>query len=219
MDIAAHRGAAKLLLEVTAVSGTTPSLSVFVDTSPSGNTWQQIGLFTATTAAGFKRLTVSGCERYVRVRWTIAGTDTPTFTFSVTGEAHQIFCQLEDVSALGAVSDAITDLSPDTKARGLIAGSDIVANYLQAGGDMPKLTWGDELRRAAAIISAYDLICGRGFDPNEYDSNFRTRYEDVIKWLEKIAAGELEPTEPPDEEDPDTGSGGAFIVTTAKRGW
>lgn len=81
-------GTLRLLLDVTAASGTTPSMTVTVETSFDGSTnWAAIGTaFTAATGVTSQRKTYPGCDRYVRGVTTISGT-TPSFTFSLTGEA------------------------------------------------------------------------------------------------------------------------------------
>jgi len=76
-----------VILNVTAVSGTTPSLTVEVQWSNDGTTFVSAGTpdtFTAITAAGTaqKSMTVKG--RYVRLKYTVSGT-TPSFTFDALG--------------------------------------------------------------------------------------------------------------------------------------
>jgi hypothetical protein len=79
-------------LDVTAASGTTPNLTVFVESTVDGTNWDVLpgGTFAAKTAAGREviNLTAPVVARRVRVRWAITGT-TPSFTFSVRlqGEA------------------------------------------------------------------------------------------------------------------------------------
>lgn len=80
------RGVLRLDLTVSAASGTLPSLQVDVQTSKDGTTWRAIGGFTALAAAGTQRASFPGCDRFARASWTISGT-TPSFTFSVDGEA------------------------------------------------------------------------------------------------------------------------------------
>lgn len=78
---------AVLTLVITAVSGTTPSLTVSIDTSPDNSTWTAIAAYAAqtTTTAGVRKL-FTGVDQYIRASWTISGT-TPSFTFAVTGIA------------------------------------------------------------------------------------------------------------------------------------
>lgn len=72
-----------LVLDVTAASGTGPSLTVNVQTSDDNTSWRTLQSFTAVTAApANQHLSVGGMDRYLRFSWTITGT-TPSFTFSV----------------------------------------------------------------------------------------------------------------------------------------
>jgi hypothetical protein len=77
---------AELLLDVTAASGTTPSLTVTIEESHDGTTWRTVSAFAAKTAVGTERKSFSIAGRYYRVSWAITGT-TPSFTFSVSGTA------------------------------------------------------------------------------------------------------------------------------------
>lgn len=76
----------RLDLTVSAASGTTPSLTVSIETSKDGSTWRSLGSFVAATTTTSERKSFVGCDRYARVSYTISGT-TPSFTFSVKGEA------------------------------------------------------------------------------------------------------------------------------------
>lgn len=76
----------RLTLGVTAASGTTPSMTVTVETSPDNSTWTSLGSFSAATAVGSQAKVFSGCDRYVRANAAISGT-TPSFTYSVSGTA------------------------------------------------------------------------------------------------------------------------------------
>ena len=68
-------------LNITAISGTTPSLTVTLQDSPDGITWYNIpaGTFTAATTISTQRLTISNVGQYVRTISTVTGT-TPSFT-------------------------------------------------------------------------------------------------------------------------------------------
>ncbi len=73
-------------LHITAVSGTTPSMTVkFQDATTSGGAYTDIagGAFSAKTAIGGSRLVIPGTIRqFVKCVWKITGT-TPSFTFAV----------------------------------------------------------------------------------------------------------------------------------------
>ena len=79
-------GPAKVIraqLEVTAVSGTTPTLDVVIEDTLDGVNWNVIGTFTQATVATRQVLNIAtSFAETIRVRYTVGGT-TPSFTFSV----------------------------------------------------------------------------------------------------------------------------------------
>jgi hypothetical protein len=81
------RTTVRLLLDVTAKGADVDeTLDVTVETSHDGATWRSLGAFAQKTAVGSERKSFAGCDRFVRVSYTVGGT-TPSFTFSVEGEA------------------------------------------------------------------------------------------------------------------------------------
>lgn len=72
------------LLDVTAASGTSPTLDVKFQTSDNGTDWFDLpsDAFTQSTAGVKKALKLSNFGRYVRASYTIGGTS-PSFTFSL----------------------------------------------------------------------------------------------------------------------------------------
>lgn len=71
------------LLSVTAASGTSPNLTVFIEDTLDGINWFTVGTFAARTAVGTETINVTSpfADR-IRARWAISGT-TPSFTFSL----------------------------------------------------------------------------------------------------------------------------------------
>lgn len=71
-------------LDVTAASGTTPTLDVVLEDSLDGGaTFNTVATFTQRTAAGRQVVDITTpFSDQLRVRWTIGGT-TPSFTFAV----------------------------------------------------------------------------------------------------------------------------------------
>lgn len=78
--------ALRIQLDVTAASGTTPTLDVVIEDTLDGVNWNAVGAaFTQRTAPGRQVIDIQGLfHGQMRVRWTIGGT-TPSFTFSVRG--------------------------------------------------------------------------------------------------------------------------------------
>lgn len=78
----------RVQLSVTAVSGTSPSMTVVLEDTIDGTNWNTIGTFAAKTAAGREVINVTTpFAETVRATWTITGT-TPSFTFSILAHAE-----------------------------------------------------------------------------------------------------------------------------------
>lgn len=74
-----------IFLSCTAASGTTPTLTVYIDTSADGTNWSEYGTtFDVLTTTGNAAVGIEKFGKYVRIRCVIAGTN-PSFTFSVIG--------------------------------------------------------------------------------------------------------------------------------------
>jgi hypothetical protein len=79
----------RVMVKVTSVSGTAPSLNVYLE-GKYETTGDYVSLLSRTgiTSAGVYELgqVDNLCFRYVRVRWEVSGTS-PSFTFGVYGQA------------------------------------------------------------------------------------------------------------------------------------
>jgi hypothetical protein len=78
----------ELLLKVTAVSGTNPSLSVYIEGKfEATGDYKPLVYQEGITGTGIWYLTINPCIfRYIRVRWVLGGTS-PSFTFGVYAQA------------------------------------------------------------------------------------------------------------------------------------
>lgn len=75
-----------IYLNVTAVSGTTPSMTVTYQSSPDGVTYYDHTAGAAITAAGVQMIKIpTNSGTYGRISYAISGT-TPSFTFSAVVE-------------------------------------------------------------------------------------------------------------------------------------
>lgn len=77
-----------LLANVTARSGTTPTLDILVEEAQdsSGTNNRTVGSFTQFTNTGTQRKSFAIADKYYRITWTIGGT-TPSFTFDISGHS------------------------------------------------------------------------------------------------------------------------------------
>lgn len=76
-----------LVLNITAASGTTPTLVVSVEWSMDGSNWapaETPDAFTQMTGTGLKAKVFQVKAPNYRIVWVVGGT-TPSFTFTVTG--------------------------------------------------------------------------------------------------------------------------------------
>lgn len=78
----------RVQLEVTAASGTSPSLAVSLEDTIDGTNWNTIGTFTAKTGPSREVVNVTTpFAGTVRATWAVTGT-TPSFTFSILAHAE-----------------------------------------------------------------------------------------------------------------------------------
>lgn len=82
-------------LRISNVSGTLPTLDVVIQTSQDNTNWATLYTFTRQNAAatvlyGVPNDTEWGFGTYLRINYTIGGTDTPTFTFSVIASMKEV---------------------------------------------------------------------------------------------------------------------------------
>lgn len=80
--------ALRVQLDVTAVSGTTPTLNVVIEDTLDGSTFNTIATFTQKTAVSREvvNVTLPFSDR-LRVRWTIGGTS-PSIVFGVVAASN-----------------------------------------------------------------------------------------------------------------------------------
>ena len=82
-------------LRISNVSGTLPTLDVVIQTSQDNSNWATLYTFVqqndeATVLYGVPNDTEWGFGTYLRINYTIGGSDTPTFTFSVIASMKEV---------------------------------------------------------------------------------------------------------------------------------
>lgn len=89
VDAASEYDSVDIYLDVTAVSGTSPSMTVTYQTSmDGGTTWFDVTAGAAITAAGKQAINVSRPGAMGRISYAITGT-TPSFTFSAIAQLRR----------------------------------------------------------------------------------------------------------------------------------
>lgn len=217
-DIGALRSAARLTLDVTATSGTEPRLSVAIETSSNSSTgWRQVARFDQAQTPTSIKLSMFGLDRYIRAVWTISGT-TPSFTFSVSGEAHVIYATPDDVTNLAINSAATDGITDSVKAEACLSASADADSRLPPRYTLPLAAWGQDIRERVAQIAAYTMMRHRGFMPEGVDELIVKDKDDAQRWLSKAGAGTITPSGIVDST-PNKRGGAPRVFSRPARGW
>lgn len=219
VDIGATRSAVKLALELTAISGAGASLVVSLETSADGATgWRLVDSWAALTAVAKVQLCAADLSRWVRVKWTLAGT-TPSATFVVSGKAHQLFLQISDVTSTELPATAIASVPKTVQANALIVASADGETALASSFTLPIVTMtSDDMMQRLAAIAAYHIMKFRGFQPQGTDELIIKAFDDAQSWLLRVSQAKIRPAGIVDSA-PTVYEGGAAVVTNAPRGW
>jgi phage gp36-like protein len=136
-----------------------------------------------------------------------------------------VYAEVDDLQrpALGLPHRALEGFSASDIEAGLEATSRFADGYIARTYTMPLKEYSDDLRLCVCVITAYNLMCGRGFNPEGGDEQLRLRYEDMLRWLRDIAAGKVRPpgfVDSSTSPDPGgNGSAGASVESQPPRGW
>lgn len=220
VDVSALRRMLRLSLDVTAVAGTNPKLTVYVETRRnSSGAWRQLGAFQPVTAAQSVPLKTFGtCDQYVRARWTIEGTNSPSFTFAVTGAAHVLYAEPADITSTQMQPGALENVENTIQLECCLAATDEADGYIGGGYTLPLAAWGADLRMHVAALALYRVMHRRGFKPEGVDELIVKNKDDAIGWLNRVAAGRIVPIGIVDST-PETFDGGAYLSSEPRRGW
>lgn len=109
----------------------------------------------------------------------------------------QPYADPADLYTFGGLSQqALSSPNTGTPAQTacILAASEFVDSFLRQQFALPLTKWGADIRRAVIWIAAYDLICLRGFNPNNAgDENFLTKYKMAVAWLLQVSKGQVSP--------------------------
>lgn len=104
------------------------------------------------------------------------------------------YAAVGDLTLYGAPAGAFVATTPEQQAAAVNAANALADDYLHRRFALPLSQWGPDLVRAVAVIATYDLIVVRGSNPEAPgNADLHARWEDAIKWLAGIAAGNITP--------------------------
>lgn len=209
----------QLTLDVTSLSGTSPTIAVVLEHSRTGSDWATVGLFPTCIAAGAHRLNVPDVLRFVRAKWTITGTASPSLTFAVTGLAHQLYCLPADIGRYGLPASVYANVPTAVLADFCLAASTEVAGYLASAYTLPMVAWDDDLRDKTTQVAVLKLMRFRGYAPDSgKDDTIQMARDEAVKWLNRIADGKLRPPGMLDST-PTVTEVEVYVDSAASRGW
>ena len=99
-----------------------------------------------------------------------------------------------DLTQVGISAEALADIAAGDQEAAIDAASAVVDSYLRSRFTLPLTEFGDDLTRATCVLAVYDLLVVRGYNPEAGAADqVRLRYEDVLRWLERVSAGSITP--------------------------
>lgn len=215
------RRVAQLKLRVTAASGTTPTLAVKVQTSTDASTWRDVASFTQASNETEEEKFFGELDRYVRISWTIAGSDTPTFTFSVLGVSDELYATVSECAQWGLPSDVLDEVGDSVVLGQLMAATQEARSYLLGHFNPPFTAVGPEVRKAVCRVAIEGVLCNNiGIDPNPTAAELVIKQaDDSRSWFKQVSMGRA--TASVTDSTPTTyeGSGWAAAGNASRRGW
>jgi hypothetical protein len=154
------RSCVKLALVVTDIVG---SLSVSVQTAPSEDgPWRPVATFQTILAAGKASMVVADLDTHVRASWTVSD----EATFSVAGQAHQLYAEPSDIATTSMVATAIGDIDDATLAECCLRATADAESALNSSFELPITAWGEDLRGHVADRAVFYAVNARGYNPS-----------------------------------------------------
>jgi hypothetical protein len=216
------RWAAKLQLDLLEVAaGSTLVLELETADDAAASVWRSLWTSEEYSAPLDERLElyVGGLQRYVRAKWTLAGSGTPSARFGLVGEAHTVYCTPRQLTSDAVPESAIAHCDEAARIRVCILGSTEGEGYLASAYSTPILAWSPDLEEKTALISVAKLFNARGRVPENPDAGvFTAANEARDKWFDRIANGKLKPPGIVDTT-PEVFEGGSVVMSSPARGW
>lgn len=103
------------------------------------------------------------------------------------------YATITDLTTYGLPAAALAGIYQDQVQDALDAASTTADSYLALRFTVPYANPGADLKDAVSRIAAFNLMATRGYNPDGDAGQLRLRYEDAIRWLEKVSAGKVQP--------------------------
>lgn len=95
-----------------------------------------------------------------------------------------------DLAQLGLPARALTNISTTIQNEHLTKASSRIDTYLRSRYAPPLgAPYPAEIVQCCVDLASYTLLKFRGFNPDEYDTNFRDQYLSQLEWLTQLSKG------------------------------
>lgn len=131
------------------------------------------------------------------------------------------YAQPSDLTAFGISSDALDAMDPADILRSLQGSSAVIDSAMRSRYTLPFTRVGLDVARCCCIISVYDLLVVRGYNPSAgADENLLLRVQQERSWLKQVAAGLMTPDVADSSGDVTQTEGTrGRVVSAPSRGW
>ncbi len=210
------RSAARLEIAVTAFADFERLRLAVEHAAAETGPWLELDALDIQDTGDYKH-SVGDTKRWLRLSWQIVGPgDAPSVTFSVAGEAHQVYVGPNGLSsAIRVVAlDEVTTLSE--RADACITVSDEADGYLGGRYTLPMRKWDTTLKAMLARMAVKYSLDAHGWQPEGPDSVIKDNFNASIAWLKRLQDGKLEPPGMVDST-PETFEGGSVVMSRPRR--
>jgi hypothetical protein len=152
----------------------------------------------------------------------------PSFTFSLGGQAHTLYASPVDVSRIAISAAAISGIDAEVLAAQCLRASSDAEDSLNSSGELPLTAWGESLRGHTAARAAFYAMNHRGRKPGGNTDSLIDQMggfdlgpgmkSAAQRYFDAIANGTIKPAGVVDQT-PDEYEGGGFIASGTRRGW
>jgi phage gp36-like protein len=213
----APRSAAELVITVTDWEDVALLRLVVETSAQESGPWLEVDSL-ELQETGDHELAVGDTRRWLRLRWELSAAGaSPSVSFSVEGEAHQVYIGPRDIGR-GLRIEALEKIATShERAAACIAVSSEADGYLNGRYTLPLKRWDHALRRHCASMAVHYVLDAAGWQPEGPDNVVKTAFDRAVAWFKRLQAGQLEPPDIVDST-PATFDGGSVVVSRSRRG-
>lgn len=130
------------------------------------------------------------------------------------------YATLAQLAQYGLPASVLATIANADQTAALTAMSEDIDEALRvAGYAVPLVSWSSAITRRVCEAASYQLLCVKGFQPDELDENIRTRYEDYLAWKASVASRALLVIDQTQDATPTEDEYQPLVYSDEDRGW